>query len=486
MSNIADTPARIDEPSSPPKLHPKAATISFFCLVSADVVAFTVAATLVFVLRLAVWEVHDFLWALWASLAAWLVFRAVFGLYSTRALAPVEEVRSSFLTCAGAALLHALVLTTLGHIQPWRLASLLIWPLAFFFGYFCRSLATTLLLQRGWYGRPALLVGAGPVGRGVLRELLKNPELGLVPVGMLSDIVPKGSHIQGVPVLGGLDSATAPAILPRPSDVIVAFSPDLPGRERIPERVKELVEAYPFTHLISEHNVHPQLLVRPRPFGSYLSLTVRQLRLSKRQRRLKRALDLVIAVPSLIVAAPVIGFFALAVKLIDPGPAFFSQVRDGRQGKPVRIWKIRSMVVNAEKKLAEHLAANPAARFEYERTLKLRHDPRVIPRVGRFIRKASIDELPQLWNVVRGDISLVGPRVMLRHEVERFSLDGQRLRRQVPPGITGLWQVLYRNNGDLQVWEQADSYYVNNWSVWMDIWIILRTFRIVLTGAGAY
>ena len=134
----------------------------------------------------------------------------------------------------------------------------------------------------------------------------------------------------------------------------------------------------------------------------------------------------------------------------------------------------------------EYLAANPAARFEYERTLKLRHDPRIIPRIGHLLRRSSIDELPQLWNIVRGDMSLVGPRIMPTREIELYSPAGQTLRRNVPPGLTGLWQVTARSNSDLKVREVADSFYVSNWSVWLDAWILLRTVRAVLAGSGAY
>ena len=144
------------------------------------------------------------------------------------------------------------------------------------------------------------------------------------------------------------------------------------------------------------------------------------------------------------------------------------------------------MVPNAGGKLREYLAQNPEAEIEYERTLKLRNDPRIIPRVGSLLRRASLDELPQLFGVLAGTMSLVGPRVMPRAEVDRFSLRGQRLRRDVPPGITGLWQVSHRNNGDLRIREVADSYYVDNWSIWMDLWILLRTVRVVLGRQGAY
>jgi lipopolysaccharide/colanic/teichoic acid biosynthesis glycosyltransferase len=144
------------------------------------------------------------------------------------------------------------------------------------------------------------------------------------------------------------------------------------------------------------------------------------------------------------------------------------------------------MVIDAESRLAAYLAENPAARAEYDATLKLRRDPRIIPGVGNFIRRTSIDELPQLYNIARGDMSLVGPRIMPKREVDLYTNRGQDLRRDVPPGLTGLWQVTSRNSSDLKVREVADSFYVSNWSIWLDGWIILRTVRVVLTGSGAY
>ena len=150
------------------------------------------------------------------------------------------------------------------------------------------------------------------------------------------------------------------------------------------------------------------------------------------------------------------------------------------------MWKVRTMVPDAEERLAEYLRTDPVARFEWQRFVKLRHDPRIVPVVGKFFRRFSVDELPQLWNVVRGDMSLVGPRLFPRYHLERFPRDFRKLRRQVPSGMTGLWQVRYRNNGDLSLQQRADAYYIHNWSLWLDLWIVLRTARIVLTGAGAH
>ena len=118
--------------------------------------------------------------------------------------------------------------------------------------------------------------------------------------------------------------------------------------------------------------------------------------------------------------------------------------------------------------------------------MKLRNDPRIIPIFGKFLRRSSIDELPQLWSVIKGDMSLVGPRVFLKAEVEMYSDAARNLRRDMLPGLTGFWQVEHRSDAESGMREVADSFYVANWSIWLDLWIILRTVRIVLSGSGAY
>jgi lipopolysaccharide/colanic/teichoic acid biosynthesis glycosyltransferase len=136
--------------------------------------------------------------------------------------------------------------------------------------------------------------------------------------------------------------------------------------------------------------------------------------------------------------------------------------------------------------LDRHLAANPAARAEWDRFCKLKNDPRVLPGIGQLLRKTSMDEIPQLWNILKGEMSLVGPRPFPAYHNDRFDPEFRRLRTKVRPGLTGMWQVSARSDGDLDVQMSLDSYYINNWSLWLDLYILMRTVRVVLTGEGAY
>jgi exopolysaccharide biosynthesis polyprenyl glycosylphosphotransferase len=202
--------------------------------------------------------------------------------------------------------------------------------------------------------------------------------------------------------------------------------------------------------------------------------------LSGWRRLCKRAFDVVVAGGVLLLASPLLLLAAMAIKLTSRGPIFFSQVRVGREGRDFRIYKLRTMVVGAEQLLPELMDQNEADGPLF----KMTNDPRVT-RVGRILRKTSIDELPQLWNVLRGDMSIVGPRPALPSEAEHWTPELHE-RLQVLPGITGMWQVSGRSDTDFEQYQRLDLYYVDNWSLWRDMSIVGRTFGVVLFGKGAH
>lgn len=195
---------------------------------------------------------------------------------------------------------------------------------------------------------------------------------------------------------------------------------------------------------------------------------------------MKRVLDFFLALAALVLVSPVLALVAALIKLTSPGPVFFTQKRIGQNKRKFTIYKFRSMAVDAEKKMREleHLNELSGPVF------KIKRDPRITP-VGRFLRKTSIDELPQLINVLKGDMSLVGPRPMSVRDYELFSEDWHRRRFSVRPGITCLWQINGRNSLPFEKWMELDMQYIDKWSLWLDFKILAKTIPAVLRGSGA-
>ena len=199
------------------------------------------------------------------------------------------------------------------------------------------------------------------------------------------------------------------------------------------------------------------------------------------RRFLKRGFDVIAVLLALPVVLPVILLFGLIIAR-DGGPVLYSQDRIGRGGRVFRIWKLRSMVVDAEKRLVEHLDRDPAARAEWAATQKLKSDPRITP-VGRLIRKSSLDELPQLWNVLKGDMSLVGPRPMMPAQTKLYPRP-DRHYYLLRPGLTGLWQVSHRNETSFADRAVFDRDYHHRLSLLTDVVVLVQTVRVVLRGTG--
>ena len=205
---------------------------------------------------------------------------------------------------------------------------------------------------------------------------------------------------------------------------------------------------------------------------------------SRLNRDMKSILDYAGTCLLTIFLFPVMGVIAVGVAVSSPGPVFFTQPRMGRNGKPFRIFKFRTMYEDAESRLQEILESDPKLKVEYQRNRKLRNDPRITA-IGRFLRRTSLDELPQLLNVLRGEMSLVGPRPAFEEEIlEHYKEQGSEYAL-VKPGITGLWQVSGRNENDFSVRVRLDLWYIRNWSLWLDLMILVRTVGVVLSRKGA-
>ena len=200
--------------------------------------------------------------------------------------------------------------------------------------------------------------------------------------------------------------------------------------------------------------------------------------------QVKRAFDIVLALLAIILLSPLLVGLALTIRLSDGGPALFGQTRIGCQGKEFRIWKFRSMAPNAAAMLRDHLERNPQAELEWQKTRKLKFDPRITP-LGRVLRKYSIDELPQLFNILMGDMSFVGPRPIDQSECVRF---GHSLRHYLRcrPGLTGMWQVSGRSDTSYDRRVALDRYYAIHSSLLLDLSLVLKTVPVAINGRGSY
>lgn len=327
-----------------------------------------------------------------------------------------------------------------------------------------------------------LLLGRDPQLERITRKMRAHPEYGLHPVGVLSssEMRTKGAtHANGTPpVLGSFGSCNLSELLAEHRiDRIIVSHVDVHEGELL-ELVRRCRE------MSIKVSVLPQLFDVMGPsveVDDIEGVTVLGLPppvLPRSSRVLKRAMDIAGATPALVLVAPLVALAAVAIKLDSPGPVFFRQERVGRRGRKFTLFKLRTMEVGAHER-QEELAALSRDRH----WLHLDHDPRVT-RVGRFLRRTSMDELPQLWNVLKGEMSLVGPRPIV--ETEARQLHGWGLSRaDLTPGLTGLWQVLGRTHIPFAEMIKLDYLYITNWSLWTDVRLILRTLPIVVARRGA-
>ncbi len=342
------------------------------------------------------------------------------------------------------------------------------------------ALRTVFSNLRLW-GCDVVVVGKDEAVRRMALTLQSAPDAGLRPVGIVDMSCRGGSEAFGpsaIPVFSSLAELPeevrrhALGLLLRgegPCDDLDATAGRLLFREVV------VVPAFPETHAFALRS--GRFSEAPAPIGILAS--------DGASATAKMLFDRLVGVVLLLACAPLLVILALIVRLSSPGPAFYRQIRIGRDGRPFALWKLRTMHVDAEARLVHLLAADPVASAEWGSSFKLKNDPRVIPVVGHLLRRLSLDELPQLWNVVRGDMSMVGPRPFPTYHLERFDEEFRRLRCSVPPGLTGLWQVSVRSDGDLFAQQQLDTHYIRNRSVWLDLHILALTVFKVFAGSGA-
>jgi exopolysaccharide biosynthesis polyprenyl glycosylphosphotransferase len=453
-------------------------------LLVADVVALAAAIAVADMTGGAVVLAQPVIWVLGAGVAcAWVLTAHAYGLYANDELqvhrptsddVPGVLLLVTLMTWLGLLAVDAFRLGT-PHIGP----ATVFWACAAVFVLAGRASARAIVQRRFVLSERTLIVGAGQVGSQIAHKLGRRPEYGLGVIGFVDD--DPAAEIDGAPHLGSTTRIESVIRGHRVERVIFAFT-RLPRGDQL-EILQSCMELGVQVDMVPRLYEVIGSRMQMHDVDGLPLLGLRVPELSRSSRLLKRSLDVIGAALMLVLLAPLLAYAAIRIKLESAGPALFLQERIGEGERRFRIFKFRTMYADAEERKGalEHLNkhAEPPPRM-----FKIEDDPRVTP-FGRFLRRWSLDELPQLWNVLRGEMSLVGPRPLIPDEDEHVVGAG-RQRLRLTPGITGLWQVVGRSDVPFREMITLDYLYVTNWSLWGDIKLLVRTIPRVLQGSGTY
>ena len=418
------------------------------------------------------------------SIAVWIGLRALLGLYPGYGLDSVERLRRHvYSVCATVAILAVFAVgLQFGDLLS-RLMLLLTFLGLLFAAPLSQYLARRELKRLRLWGKPVIILGYPDTGARLVDLLEQEWDLGYTPVHLSENhLAPAGSEFRTTTYAETLTMAMNLGSRWKIDTCILATP--YTRREQLADMVHTVSETFQHVMVLPNLNGVTNSAVVARDLSGTLAVEIKHNLLSPWAQRLKRALDLFGAVVGGLFICPLLLTIAVVIKLDSPGPVLFGHRRLGARDEHFLCWKFRTMHVDAERILDECLQRHPKLQAEWELNHKLRDDPRVT-RIGRFLRKSSLDELPQLWNVLCGEMSLAGPRPIVDAEVSKYDKDYE-LYRRIRPGMSGLWQVGGRSEIDYKVRVAMDSYYVRNWSVWLDIIILVRTVKIVLFSRGAY
>jgi len=413
---------------------------------------------------------------------------AINGLYRLRGTNQVEELRLLSLTTtiiyASLTLFYILIVESYYPIAFFGINWLFVIVLFPLSRWIVRGVGSFI----GIWGEPVVIIGNGNLSRSIVHFLLKNKYCGMRPVMVINsqvhdpiELAVKDLPIPVIPLEKWRYNSNIGSHMGVNTAIVV--TPELPAP--ISESIAR-GEHFGFSRIIT---VAKQFNTRnfglmPLDFGGVLGLEERHYELNIIEDWQIRLLDLSLIVVSLPILIPLFLCIMLAIKLDSKGSIFYRQTRIGKRVREFKVLKFRTMFSDADIVLEKTLKENPQLQAEWKENHKLKDDPR-ITRFGKILRKTSLDELPQIWNVLKSEMSLVGPRPIVADEIERYG-DRFKYYAQAPPGITGLWQVSGRNDVGYEQRVRLDEYYVRNRSVWMNLYIIIRTVSAVIRRHGAY
>ncbi|NOT06260.1 MAG: exopolysaccharide biosynthesis polyprenyl glycosylphosphotransferase [Anaerolineales bacterium] len=455
----------------------------------ADMCGFVAAGSILFILnfwaKLFVFQLSDLDYIFIPLIC--LILYTTTKLYPGLGINPAEEIKLVFKNTSLGFLIGIL---TFDLNLKWLPNYLAFVPFGFFsicMVLVMRWLVRILAVKAGVWGEPVAILARGSHISGLTNYFLQRRRLGFLPVLRIIDSASSNksfsSRLPLVDLRSLLVSQSPHPLLKNVDTVLVDtsfFGHKLGGRSS-----SQLFSMFRHVIFVSDMDWMEGASLKVQDYEGLTGIEARGNHLSPASSIIKRGMDIFGSLFGMLLFAPFIGLVALMIKLDSSGPVLYTQARIGKDGKMINIYKFRSMVLNAEQALESHLKANPHLRCEWDQKQKLCHDPRVT-RVGKWLRKFSIDEVPQLINIFKGEISLVGPRPLPLYHHQLLSAAANSLRNSVIPGLTGMWQVSGRSDVGVREMERLDSYYVHNWSPWLDIYILLRTVWVVISRDGAY
>jgi Undecaprenyl-phosphate galactose phosphotransferase WbaP len=423
----------------------------------------------------------------WSLILNGLIFYVIFnillawtnGLYPGFGLASVHEMQKVLyvVTLASIFLGVYLFLQQLGLAYS-RSIFLMTWFLSALFMMLGRFALRNRFSRFAWWGIPMVVVGSKENTYTVIEQLLKNRRLGFRPVCYFDPYKRNIKMVLNVPPVGTKEELIN--LVQKAGIQHVLFTD--PIEKDLSADFHWMRDVFPNMLFVLNTSPFGSLWVRTVDLHGTLVVETNYHLLNKNERIIKRIFDMILTILILLVSWPIFLFLVLLVRLDSKGPILYSQKRLGLHGETFDSYKFRTMFVNAEEKLSELLESNPEAAREYHQYHKLANDPRVT-RVGRFLRRYSLDELPQLINVLKGDMNLIGPRSYLPRELPDMG-EHAGIILKVRPGITGWWQVMGRNATTFNERLHLDEYYISNWSIWLDIYIVIKTFWVLISGQG--
>jgi len=418
-----------------------------------------------------------------------LILFACLGLYPGIMSSPTEDVKKFFLSCfcCFVGMIISLVViennsdrfTNLlikdSQNTAISIALLITIPVATIVLPGLREVVKHIFQYKKWWGVPAVFYCSDDSAYYIVDKMINNKSLGYHPVVIINTSVSEPTLYKNIPVYN-----QKPEILKiiKEHNIKQAVICDFKGD------MNHVMASYRYTITVSKHQDYFTSTQQIKDIAGIVGFASIHNLTFKRSIFFKRFLDIFIVLVASPFWLPVVLILCILTKLTSKGPVFYGHKRVGKNGKEIKCWKFRSMCINSQEILEQILATDPVRREEWEKDRKFQDDPRVT-KFGKFLRKTSLDELPQLFNILKGDMSLIGPRPVTEPELVKYG-EYKDYVLSVTPGLSGLWQVSGRSDTGYEERISFDTFYIQNWSIWLDIWILIKTVWVVINGKGAY